>query len=167
MAKVEVLNIREIELSLRKKITKAARDEEVRLGIGEIVVNDIKDMDFGRPAEKTIEWRDRYTRYNSTDPKHQRNKINITFRGELLQDLQDNVRVETTSGGIKYELSHTERLHKKYNKKGGKIGKTRSTYTDISDGIINKHGYNYLKFGDNTLDKMIKFIRNIIIKKIK
>lgn len=167
MARIKVTGIDQVSSRIKKEINKAVRDEETRLEIGEIITNDIKNTSFGEPSKKTKEWRDRYDKYNRTDPLYNKNEIKITYTGELLQDLKENVRVDTTQGEVKFTIQHTERLHKKYNKKNGKIGKSRSKYTDISDGLINKLGYNYLKFSDNALNKVIEFIKDKIASKLK
>lgn len=166
MAKLKVKNLKQVTSSVRKFITKELRSKEIRQGVGEIVVKSIRAQMFGVPAKSTKKWRERYDSLNTTHPTYKRSKINITFTGELLEDLQKNVRANATSGRFVYVIEHSDKLHKKYNGVSGKIG-SRSKYSDISDGIINKWGYNYLKFDDKTLAKVISFINSEITKKFK
>lgn len=167
MAKVKILNIDKVSTSLKKEIKLAARSEDLRQSIGETVVKDIKKKNFGTPQESTIKWRKKNEKFNQTDPSYGRSRINITFTGELLEDLKNNVRTDTTGGEIKFEIGHSSKLHKKYNKQGGKAGGKRSTYQEISSGIIDKWGHNYLKFSDKTLRKVLKLVRSTILRKVK
>jgi len=63
-------------------------------------------------------------------------------------------------------MAHSDKLHKKYNGVSGKIG-SRSKYSDISDGIINKWGYDYLTFDNKTLNKVVSYINKEIVKSFK
>ena len=166
MAKVKVKGLKRIQSNIRKFITKELRKKEIRQGVGEIVVNSIRATKFGAPAKSTKKWRKRYDSLNVTHPTYSRNKINITFTGELLQDLQKNIKSSSTAGRFVYVIEHSDKLHKKYNGVTGKIG-SRSRYSDISDGIINKWGYKYLTFDDKTLAKVISYINTEIKKSFK
>lgn len=166
MAKVKVKGLKRIQSNIKKFITKELRKKEIRQGVGEIVVNSIRATKFGTPAKSTKKWRKRYDSLNVTHPTYSRNKINITFTGELLQDLQKNIKSSSTAGRFVYVIEHSDKLHKKYNGVTGKIG-SRSRYSDISDGIINKWGYKYLTFDDKTLAKVISYINTEIKKSFK
>lgn len=163
MATVKVKGLKQINSAIRKFITKELRRKELRQGVGEIVVQSIRAKRFGSPATSTKKWRKRYDSLNTTHPTYRRNNINITFTGELLEDLQKNIKSKSTSGKFEYIISHSDKLHKKYNGVSGKIG-SRSKYSDISDGIINKWGYDYLSFDNKTLNKVVSYINKEIIK---
>jgi hypothetical protein len=158
MANVKVKGLKRVKSNIRKFITRSLRDPVVRKGVGKIVVDNIRAKNFGPPAKTTKKWRERYDGLNATHPTYARNKINITFTGELLNDLQNNVKSKSTGGQFNYIFEQSNKLHKKYNGVSGKIG-SRSKYSEISDGIINKWGYDYLKIDDKTLTKVIKFIQ--------
>ena len=168
MAKLKVKNLKQVTSSVRKFITKELRSKEIRQGVGEIVVKSIRAQRFRSLSsdESYYKWRKIYDnpKLNKTHPTYKRSKINITFTGELLEDLQKNVRANSTSGRFIYVIEHSDKLHKKYNGVSGKIG-SRSKYSDISDGIINKWGYNYLKFDDKTLAKVLSFVNKEIVKR--
>jgi hypothetical protein len=171
MAKVKVLNLEKIRSDIRKKIALGLRDEEIRKGIGEIIVQDIKETkDFGTPAESTIKWRERYEKSNTTDEFYNRNKLNATFTGELLEDLKNNVRLNSTKGAIAFEITQSSKFHKPYKspskktKSRSKSNVTRPKYSDIQNWMINNYGYNYLKIEDFTVRKLVAFIRNTLEK---
>lgn len=166
MATVKVKGLKQINSAIRKFITKELRRKELRQGVGEIVVSSIRAKRFGTPARSTKKWRKRYDSLNTTHPTYRRNNINITFTGELLNDLQKNIKSKSTSGKFEYIISHSDKLHKKYNGVSGKIG-SRSKYSDISDGIINKWGYDYLSFDNKTLNKVVSYINKEIVKSFK
>lgn len=164
MAKVKVTNLRKVNTAIRKKITKAARDKEVREAVGEAVVTGIQETRFSAPSMRTLEWRKRYDKLNKTDKAYKRSKINITFTGELLNDLKNNVKVSSTTGAILYIIEHSKKLHKKYQGVTKKIG-SRSSYSDISKGI-QSHGHNYLEFSPKTLKRVLKEFRKAIFGKL-
>lgn len=166
MAKLTVTNLKQIKSSIRKQIIKAARDPDIRVGLGEIAVQDIKDSSLGSPAPTTIQHRKYLEKHNKMDPKYQRSNINVTLTGELLGDLQKNVKANTTGSQINYVISQSDKLHKKYKGKKKRIGE-KIKYSKISDYLINDHGYDYLKFSDNTLKKMIELIRDKVFKNLK
>jgi len=165
MAKVKVTNLKRVSTRIRKAITKAARDKVVREAVGEAAVDGIKSSSFGTPAPSTVDWRKRYEKTNETDKSYKRNKINITFTGELLNDLANNVKVSTTGGAIRYIIEHSKKLHKKYNGVKKKIGK-RVPYKTISKGVQG-HGYEYLTFTKKTKDKILKAFKKAIFNKLK
>lgn len=170
MATVKVKGLKQINSAIRKFITKELRRKELRQGVGEIVVKSIRAQRFRSLSsdESYYKWRKIYDnpKLNKTHPKYKRNNINITFTGELLNDLQKNIKSKSTSGKFEYIISHSDKLHKKYNGVSGKIG-SRSKYSDISDGIINKWGYDYLSFDNKTLNKVVSYINKEIVKSFK
>jgi hypothetical protein len=166
MATVKVKGLSQIQSNIRKFITKELRKKELRQGVGNLVVASIRAKSLGMPATSTRKWRKKYDSLNTTHPTYGRNKINITFTGELLEDLQKNVKSQSTGGKFVYVIKHSDKLHKKYNGVSGKIG-TRTKYSTISDGLINKWGYDYLTFDDKTLTKVVSYINKEITKSFK
>lgn len=166
MAKVKVTGLKQIQSSIRKFITKELRRKDIRDGVSSIVVESIRKKNFGTPAKTTKKWRERYDSVNPTHSTYSRNKINITFTGELLNDLQKNIRANSTAGKFNYIMEHSDKLHKKYNGVSGKIG-SKTKYSVISDGIINRWGYDYLTFDDKTLTKVVSYINKQIVISFK
>lgn len=174
MARLRVTNLKNIRSNIRKQIIKAARDPMIREGIGKIAVDDIKGTTYGTvyPNTPTYRSREYLERFNSMDAKYSRTKINITLTGELLADLQKNVKANTTGSQIVYVIEQSDKLHKKYKtgntikrKKKGRSPKKK--YSTIANHIINDHNYDYLNFDDKTLKKMIELIRKRIFKILK
>lgn len=163
MAKLRITNLKQVQTSLRKKITKEMRKPEIRKGVAEIVVDEIKNADYGNPSDGYYEWRRLNDGLNKTDPKYNRNKINITFTGELLTDLIKNIRAKFSKGNATYIIEHSDKTHKPYKTQKGKT--SRSSYKDISKGV--QRYYQYLKFSDKTQSKVIKFIRDRVFKNLK
>jgi len=166
MATVKVTGLKQIQSSIRKFITKELRRKDLRENVGKLVVDSIRSKRFGSPTKSTRKWRERYDSLNTTHPRYSRNNINITFTGELLVDLEKNIKSNSTGSRFQYVISHSDKLHKKYNGVSGKIG-SRSKYSDISDGLINKWGYDYLTFDDKTLTKVVSYINKEIVKSFK
>lgn len=168
MATIKIKNLESVEkavsLKLRVAIRKMLRSKQVRNTIGAIIIADIKEnISFGRPSPSTINWRRRYDSLNSTDPAYKRNKINAVFTGELLNDLATNVKADTIASS--FVLEHSSKKHKKYQGVTKKIG-SRSSYSDISKGIIEKLGYDYLKITRKGQFKITKFIKSELLKLI-
>ena len=174
MAQLKIKNLKQIETSIRKRITKQLRSKDVRQGVAQIVVDDIKATSLGTPAEFTKDMRQYLEQFNRTDPKYRRNKITANFTGELLQDLINNVKAKFGGGKSSFVIEHSNKSHKpykqgkrklKFSKK--KIAKAdRVSYRFISNNLINKLGYDYLNFSDKTQAKVIKFIRDKIFKNL-
>ena len=78
MAIIKVKNLKKIQLQIRKKITQALRTKEMRSGVGNVVVEEIRKGDFGAPSEGYRQWREENDGLNTTHPKYERNKINKT-----------------------------------------------------------------------------------------
>ena len=51
MAKLKIMNLKQVQTAFRKKIIKELRSKEIRIGVAEIIVDEIQDGDFGRPSE--------------------------------------------------------------------------------------------------------------------
>ena len=154
MAKVKVKGLNNIPSKIRKAITKQLRTKEVRQGFAKIVVDDIRDSDYGRPSDSYYQWREDNDGLNKTHSKYNRDKINITFTGELLDDLEKNAVVETTQGKVQYVLEHSDKLHKSYKTQSGKT--KRVTFSKISEGV--QRYYSYLTVSKNAINKGSKYI---------
>lgn len=189
MAKLRIKRLKTVQSKVRKAITSAARKKEVRDGIGEIIVDHIKDNPLGNASPVTQDFRAFFEQFNKTDSKYRRSKINITFTGELLDDLRKNVKVDTTTGEVRYIIEQSDKQHKNYksgDKKRGvkplfktkkvevtslKTKKTRKVELKKTHKQIGKYveqkGYDYLTFDLKLLDKVITFISNSIDKIIR
>jgi hypothetical protein len=186
MATLKITNLNRVKTAVRKKIITQLRTPAIRKGVAEVVVKEIKATKFGSPSAKYKKWRMKNGRYNKLDPEYKLNKINITFTGELLQDLITNAKAQFSDGRANIFLEHSNKKHKKYktsrgdlstskrkrtykqikNYKKGKTAKgNRSTYQEISDGV-SKY-YDYLKFSSKTKSKVIKFIKDNLFKNLK
>lgn len=171
MAKVKVLNLKKVQTKLRKEIVKSLRDPSIREGIGEIYVDAVQDKKTPVKSKATKKWREYLEKGNTTSSKYSKANINLTFTGELMEDLKKNVKVKTTAKIAEYKIAQSDKLHKRYkNPKGKGIGK-RQKYSAIS-GYLLKKGYDYLdssylKDNDKVTEKMIKFIKNGILSRLK
>ena len=167
MAKLTInkSNLRKVQSTIRKEIIKSLRDDDIRKEIGKAIVQDIKDNPVGPPAEATLEWRRRYDQLNITDPAYKRSQINFTFTGELLADLLNNIKL-STKDGISYIVENSKKLHKKYRKKKGTIGKSRSSFSEIAEGLRG-HGYTYPDISEKARKSIVKKIRETILEKLK
>lgn len=166
MAKVRVEGLAEISKQLKRDLRIAAkklfRNVELRRKVGEIIVQDIKkNANFGAPEKNTLKWRERYDPINNTDPAYQRNKLNAVFTGELLEDLKKNIKANTIK--FEYVLEHSKKRHKKYQGVTKKIG-SRSPYRDISEGLVEKLGYNYFILKEQTREKITDLVREEFYK---
>lgn len=166
MAKVKIKGVeaaaKKLSINLRVQVLKMFRNPLIRKQVGEIIIEDIKDnVNFKSPEEFTLKWRKRYDPLNKTDPKYSRNKLNATFTGELLEDLKNNVRADTKN--LSFVVEHSNKKHKKYQGVTKKIG-SRSKYSDISEGLVDKLGYDYFKLTDEARDKITKLVREELFK---
>ncbi len=170
MAKLKVLNLKKVTSGIRRDITKALRDKEFRDGIGDIVVNEVKETTLGSAKDGTLAWRKYLEKGNATDPKYNRNKIKALFTGELLNDLRNNVRLDLSSGGASFTIEHTDKKHKKYKKPNGKPTKgIAQTYKAIQ-GFLEELGYFYIRNAKNSakIEKKVRdFIQEMLFKKLK
>lgn len=190
MAKLKILNAKQIQTHIRKMITKEMRAKEVSRGVANIVVDDIKDSKLGTPAPFTKDMRAYLEQTNKTDPKYKRSKISANFTGELLQDLISNVRTSITKGDIFFVLEHSNKSHKQYKQPKGKSRfskkkthketrfdkktgtnktvnrATKIPYKFISTQLIKRLGYDYMKMSVATKAKVTAFIRKKIYARI-
>jgi hypothetical protein len=167
MAKLKIKNLNQVQTSIRKQITKAARSPEIRKGVGEIIVDQIQKEPVPVTSKVTLAWRKYLEKANKTDSAYKRGSINITFTGELLADLKKNIKARIGAGKIEYVVEHSDKNHKKYKKPNGKLSKGAiKTYKDISELIIAK-GYNYLTFSSKSKKRVLKFIQANIFRKLK
>jgi hypothetical protein len=165
VATLNITNLKQVETRLRQRIIKALRSKRIRELIGDTVVKAIKERkDFGAPKESTEKQRRYLERYNSTDPAYDRNKINAVFTGELLADLEKNVRLVSKKGSVSFEIAQSDKRHKKYQGKTKKVG-SRSKYSEIQKGLEDL-GYNYLFVDDKAVDELIDLIRQELLKEI-
>ena len=170
MAKVKVNNLKNVTSNIRLKITKELRAPEFRKGIGDIVVEEIKDTNIRSATDATKAWRKYLEKGNQTDPKYNINQIKALFTGELLEDLRNNVRLSSTKGAIEFIVEQSNKLHKKYKKPNGKPTKgKRQTFKEIQ-GHLEKLKINYItnaKNKESTQKKIIDFIRKELFKRLK
>jgi len=167
MAKLEILNVKKVQTQIRQDIRKILRDKETRNGVGEIVVNGIRDTKFASAKKATKEWRKYLEKGNPTHEKYSRDKINITFTGELLNDLIKNVKAAFSGSKSEYVIEHSEKLHKKYKKPNGKPTKGKAQKYKAIQDFVEKLGYKYMVFSDKSKNNVLEFIRKKIIKTLK
>ena len=160
MAKVNFKGIQKVQSTIRKEIVKELRKKETRQEFGALVIRGIKDTTLGAPKDSTLKWRERYDRLNNTDKSYQRNKINLTFTGDLLEDLKNNIRVNATGKQVAFEIENSNKKHRKYQGVTKKIG-SRSAYSKIQEGL-NNMGYRYPFIDKNTLKDLNKLITTIL-----
>jgi hypothetical protein len=167
MANVKIKGIKELAQRLNRNIkievAKLFRDADLRAKIGSIIVNDIK-LNYeapNPPADSTLEWRRRYDPINKTDPAYRREKIKAVFTGELLEDLAKNIKSNPTN--FSFEVAHSNKKHRKYQGKTKKIG-GNSTYQEISEGLIEKLGYNYMVLSDEAKTEIAALVRDRVFK---
>ena len=166
MAKLRIKNLRQVQTAIRKEITKGLRDPEIRKGVGEIVVEEIQANPVPVTSKVTKAWRKYLEQGNKTDSKYRRSQINITFTGELLEDLKNNVKARFGGGKAEYVIEQSNKKHRKYKSPSGKPLKgARQSYKNISEFIIKK-GYNYLTFSSKSKKRVINFIRERLFKNL-
>lgn len=191
--RVKVTGLKNFQSQIVKEIRKILRDKTTRQSVGRIVVAGIRSSSFGEPSNVTMQFRKFFEQYNKTHPEYRRSNINITFTGELLNDLQKNVKADFGGGKNEYIIEHSGKLHKGYDsgearKKGKrkievtslKSKKTRETrqkysrqrisYQMISEYLIEK-GYDYLQLNDATINRVLRYInirlKGQLVKKFK
>ena len=168
MATIKLKNLknvqRDVAFKLKVKIRQLLRSNQVRNVVGAMVIKDIKDnITFGAPEKSTLRWRERYDPLNTTDPAYSRTKLNAVFTGELLNDLATNVKADTISSS--FVIEHSNKKHKKYQGVTKKIG-SRSSYSDISKGLIEDLRYDYLKISKQGRTKITAYIKSELLKLI-
>lgn len=167
MAKLKVKNLKQVQSKIRKSIIKAARSPEIKQGVADTVVDQIRKESTAVKSPATKAWRKYFEKKNRTHPSYNRDEINITFTGEQLDDLKKKPLVDTTGGKIEYTIQHTGGKHKKYKKPNGRLTKgTAKKYEEIR-GYLKKIGYDYLTFSSKNKKRVIKFIRDNIFKNLK
>lgn len=168
MAKIKVTNLKNVTSAIKKQIIKASRDKSIRSGIGEIVVNDIQNKTFRRLSTNEPYYKFRLRIKNKKSPKYNPSNLNLTIKGSLMNDLKNNVRVNTTAGDIFYTIEQSDKTHtgyslKKATRSSSKPYKTKpAKYSDIQKGV-SKY-YNYLKFNNKMLANLNKFIKNRLLQ---
>jgi hypothetical protein len=176
MAKLKIMNLKQVQTALRKKITKQLRSPEVRKGVAEIIVSDIKDSNLGTPAKFTKEMREYLEPYNTTDPKYRRGKISANFTGELLQDLINNVKAKFGSGKSSFVIEHSNKSHKPYkqpsdgNGKGVQVTSLKSRKTRDTRDRFSKNTFTNTSAKGRKTTRAVKvpykFISTQLIKRL-
>ena len=168
MAKLKIKNLKQVKSNIRKSIIRAARSKEIKQGVADTVVDQIRKEAINVRSSATKAWRKYLERGNQTHPDYDRDKINVTFTGEQLDDLKKNPLIDTTDGKIEYTIQHSKKgKHKKYKKPNGRLVKgSAKTYEEIR-GYLKKLGYDYLTFSSKSKKRVIKFIRDNIFKNLK
>lgn len=167
MATVKIKNLKNVSKAVSAKINiainKMLRNKVVRLKVGEIVVADIRKNFKGRgAADSTIDWRDFYDIYNEPlDPAYEKLRAKGIYTGELLRDLETNVKAITTDKA--FLIEHSKKLHKKYQGKNGKIG-NRIAYDELSRILVEDLRINYLVLSDKAKSTIIDLIRKEIAR---
>ena len=105
MARVTIKNLDQLRKKLNSKfkivLNKTLRDKGLRLKIGRLIEADIR-KNFSKTVKSpaTTAFRKYFEQYHETHSTYNRSKINITFTGELLNDLATNVLADTTNLGM-------------------------------------------------------------------
>lgn len=159
MATVKVKGLKELRKSLNRKtkiaINKVFRQKQIRQGVASILVESIRDFIFNSASPATQRVREYLETYNSTHPNYDRRLINITFTGDLLNDLIRNAKADTTNLAIIIE--HSQKPKKGYKTKNGRIN-SKLTYQKLSKIIVEDKKYDYFKVSAQTIVKIKKFI---------
>lgn len=166
MTKLRITNLKQVQTSIRKEIIKVLRDESIRDNVGKIVVDEIRDEKFPVTSQVTKKWREYLEKGNKTHEKYNRNYINLTFTGELLNDLRGNIKARFTKGKAEYIIEHSNKKHNKYKKPSGKPLKgTKQSYKKIGEYLF-LLGYPYLIFSNKSEKKVLKYIKEAILKRL-
>jgi hypothetical protein len=167
MARLQVLNVKKVESQIKQDIRKALRSKELRDGVGEVVVNQIRQEKVPVTSKKTKKMREYFEKANSTHPDYERSYINITFTGELLSDLIKNVKAAFTGGKSEYVIEHSDKLHKKYLKPSGKPTKgSRVKYEKLQEYLREK-GYDYLTLSEINIKRVTEFVKEKLFDMLK
>ena len=167
MAKLKITNLSRVKTDIRKKMTKALRNPDIRDGVGEIVVDQIQKERKPVTSAATKAWRKYLERGNKTSNRYNSNYINMTFTGDLLKDLKDNIKARFVRGEVEYVIEQSDKKHKKYKKPDGKpvTGQSKS-FKQISE-YLNKNGHEYLIFSNKSKKRVIEYIRDKVFNMIK
>jgi hypothetical protein len=165
MATARIKNLEQFRRTVGAKskiaINKMLRDPELRARVGSIVTEDIQKH-FKQPASATTQRIRQYLeQYNMTDPRYQRSIINITFTGELMEDLANNVKADTTK--LQLVIDHSQKKHSLYITGKGKPKGQRKTHKEISNHVRDL-GYDYLQISDNASREILKAIKEKLLQ---
>lgn len=168
MATIKVKGLEQLRKSVNSKlkvaINKTLRDKSLRKFVGETIRDDIRKNFKGIPQQSTVKYRTYLEQFNSTHPDYSKGKINITFSGELLEDLAKNVKADTTK--LMLIVEHSDKKHRLYkvgNKRKRKGARKKSSYSEISQGIQD-HGYDYLQISDQASKLITNDIKETLFK---
>ena len=182
MTKLRITNLKQVQTSIRKEVIKAIRDKNTLKEVGEVVVEEIRNNPMGKAGETTRAFRQFFEQFNKTHQKYKRSDINITFTGELLNDLKKNILGRFGQSKAEYVIEHSNKNHENY-KSGGafkdkkvevtslKTRKTRKvtqkkSYKYISKQIIKK-GYDYFNLSKRSETRVLEVVKKAILKRIK
>jgi hypothetical protein len=167
MAKLKIKNLKQVQNKIRRDITKVLRAKEVRIGVGEIVVEHIQTDPVPVKSKATLAWRNYLEEANQTAKEYIPGMINMTFTGALMKDLKKNVKASFTGGKAEYVIEQSDKKHKKYKKpKGGLVKGTAQTFKEIG-GHLFKLGYKYLTFSKASKADVLRFIKKEIGRRLK
>lgn len=167
MATFKLKGVKDLESRLKRnlliEINKLFRDKALRDQIGQLVIDDIKkNYESSKPpSEGTLRWREVYDKLNKTDPAYKPTKIKAVFTGELLEDLRKNIKADTTTKS--FVIEHSDKKHSKYQGVTKKIG-SRSPYSEISKGLIEDYGHNYMTLSPDAQTKITEIVRDKIFE---
>ena len=165
MAKIKVKGINELakrlNANLRITANKLFRDKSLREQIGVLVVKDIKaNVDLGSAKSSTIKTREYLEKYNSTDSAYKKSRIKALFTGQLLKDLETNVKSDTNN--FSFDIEQSDKKHTGYKTKNGRTKKV--SFSKLSEYLIDDMGYNYLKLSDKAKTEITKIVRDKFYK---
>lgn len=160
MAKVTIKNLsalkKAIGRNLKIELSKLFTSQDLRLRIGTIIVNDIKNnVDLGEAADSTKKYREYLAKFNITDPQYDQNRVKALFGGHLLDDLKNNIKGLPTE--LSFLVEHSSNSHPGYKTANGRT--KRVPFSQISDWLINDKGYDYIKLTDDA--------KRLIVEEIK
>tara|TARA_R110000868_G_C10972548_1_gene770429 strand:- start:19898 stop:20476 length:579 start_codon:yes stop_codon:yes gene_type:complete len=181
---IKITGLTQLRRKLNSKfkivMNKTMRDKILRNKVGAIIAADIRKNFKRTPSSATRKFREYFEKYNDTHSDYDINNINITFTGELLNDLASNVKADTVN--LLFIVEHSDKKHKllKGARKSkaktitvtSKSGKSRQarpqkTNKEISEILINDLKLDYLKVTDSAQSEIIKLLRKEISKNIK
>lgn len=166
MARIKIKGVQELAKQLNRKIkiqlNKLFRDKDLRNKIGMMVVADIKKNFKGRgAADSTIDWREFYDEIHVKDPAFEMDRAKAIYTGELLNDLAKNVKGITTIKA--FEISHSSKLHKKYQGVTKKIGK-RIPYDKLSEILVNDLKIDYFVLSKKAQKEISNVVKDRIVQ---
>ena len=183
MVRVRIKGLRALErrfnLGFRIAISRTLRNKALRNRVGIIVEQDIRKNFNETASPVTQKFREYFEKFNKTHPDYKRSKINITFTGDLLRDLANNVKADIR--GAAFVIEHSNKKHPNLKSGSGKkrtvqvtslkTKKTRNveqkrTHREISE-FVKKKGYDYLYISDSAQLQIIALIKKVLLNNIE